>query len=256
MPTKSSKSKAKTQEFRSALARIKRAGLANIKNPKTAKATKANKAIVQKFGKVASGKSLAVSISAARAKQYRDAKHSEVQIVKLAGGKFKAIVSKQTGYSKAQISKGEPIFEGMVARVRPMKNGEIEKILLPIRRTSIPNFIEQLRTNPEWDKLKMSKDRFTLRFNFYDEEKGLNNPAQFGTMEQLATFLQGYKSSVRASKSTRHSQREYLEHLEILRIKRNEHDLRDADQIRAAKDRERLKRRARVFKKKFRARHR
>lgn len=251
MPTKSSKSKAQLQALRKGLARINRAGLANVKSPNSAGRTKANLALVKKFKNVAAGNSDTVKLSAKMAAIYSKAKTPGVTIIsapKGSKGKPVAIVSKKTGYTKTQISKGEPLFEGMIARIKPLKNGEIETIVLPISSSSIPQFIEALRTHPQWNDLKMKGDRFTLRFNVEGTIFGLNDPRQFGTMEQLATFLQGYQSAVAAANSNRKSQREYLEILEVVRIKKDKHDQRLPEQIERAEMQKKLRRYKRLRK--------
>lgn len=251
MPTKSRKSKGDLQAFRKSLSRLKRAGLSNVKSPEKATRTKANVALLRKFGAVATGNSSTVKLSPKMAALYREAKTPGITIVQpVKGSKQKptAIVSNRVGYTKTQISKGEPLFEGMIARIKPLKNGEIETIVLPISTSSIPRFIEALRTHPQWNNLKMNADRFTLRFNVEGTVYGLNDPRQFGTMDQLATFLQGYQSAVTASNSSRRSQGQYLEMLEVVRIKKNRQDLRTTDQKEAGKLRKKLGRYIRLKK--------
>lgn len=222
--TKSSKSKLSRQQLKAAITRLKRAGLSDIV---TGSPTKRERDLARL---IIRDESKAVKLTAAMAKRYEETTGHGIQIIR-SGKKNIAIVSNRIGYTKTQISKGEPIFEGMVARVRPLKNGEIETIVLPINSTSIPKFIEQLKDHPSWNGLKTKSERFTLRFNVEGNFYGLNDPQQFGTMQQLATFLQGYKSAFAASQSSRKSQKDYLEMLEIVRIKKNGADLRNAEQI-------------------------
>lgn len=249
MPTKSRKSGPGLQELRRGLSKIKRAGLADIKSPAKATRTKANISLFNKFKALATGNADSVKITPKMAARYTDARVPGITIIPAPRGSKKqatAIVSKRTNYTKAQVSKGQPIFEGMVARIRPLKNGEIETIALPVSHSSIPRFIEALKNHPEWNNLKMKgNERFTIRFNVEGKEYGLNEPRQYGTMAQLAEHLLHYTSAITASHSSAKSQREYLSMLEVVRIKKDQHDLRNSDQ----KGQDELKRKARRYAK-------
>lgn len=246
MPTKSRKSGPSLQELRAGISKLNRAGLSNIKNPKSATRTKSNLTLFKKYRTVATGQSDTVKLSPKMAARYKAAKVPGITIIPAPPGSKKrptAIVSKRTHYTRTQISKGEPIFEGMVARVRPLKGGEIETIALPISTNSIPKFIAELENHPDWNNLKMKGDRFTLRFNVEGNFYGLNDPRQFGTMQQLATFLRAYNSARSAAESSAKSQRDYLEMLEVVRIKKDHADLRNQEQ----KDRDQLKKKVRRY---------
>ena len=222
---KPTKSKFTKQELKAATARIKRSGLGEIltNSPSQRERNLAKQ--------IALGNSDSVVISKAMAKRYKETSGHGIEIIERPGKNPIAIGAKRLGYTKTRISKGEPIFEGMYARVRPLKGGEIETIVLPINSTSIPEFIEALKDNPEWNGLKTQNDRFTVRFHVDGATYGLNDPQQFGTMSQLAQFMQHYKSAHKAEGQSKRNQRKYLEMLEIVRVRKDRHDLRNEEQL-------------------------
>lgn len=196
------------QATRRDLAILKKKGLFTG-NPKKAPRSKKNLSLIKQYKKVLSGKADVWSIKPEMARRY---KRAHLKGIKVASGD-KVIVDKKLGYSRTRIIKGDPVFENMIAHVKPLENGEIETVVLPERFTNVIKMVEGLKTNPEWNGLKKSKENFTFRINGAPALQGQG----FRTLSALADYLSHYKQV--ADKNYRGAHQLY-DLFEIVRVKR------------------------------------
>lgn len=181
MTRRSSKSTPKIKHYRSLYAKAKRAGL--VKGDKDARSFVPSKYMKTKLNKISeylTPEYTTVKPSKTAYKLYRAAPNQTTPFAA-----FGRVVVRNDPKTKAEIRKG------FIARIRRLKNGTAERIILPITPQDLRDFAELVKKHPEWDDiLKVTTDDPDTSENFAFMFFGNPSLGRYGSMEALADALE------------------------------------------------------------------
>lgn len=170
------------KEFEHGFAVLRRKGLINPKlHVKDIRSTRYRKQQLRDLSGILTGDLAAVKAPRKAVKEFRE------QGARVIRGRI--LVAKHPE-EIAKVRKGE-LTESVITLNRPLRGEYVsERIILPVKYSSLRAFIEGIRENPErFDKLKNAVDNFAFQV-------GGNNTYQtaFTSMRELAEYLERYES--------------------------------------------------------------
>jgi hypothetical protein len=160
------------KSYRSEIRALKKQGIVSKKiDPRTQRPTKYMLSKIRRFGDVIRGDVNAVKASPDQIRQYTEKGLLEAR------GNF-LIVPKDSADQTARMRKG------LVAKYRPLKNGQERKVILPYRATDLEQLAHQIKDNAaDIDKMKEPTEQFG--FQLY----GHNSLAGEPDAERLAEYI-------------------------------------------------------------------
>lgn len=223
---------AELKAYRHGLAILKKKGvISHSVDARSATPTKHYKAQLKKHADIIADRATAVKVSAKKAKEYQDAGYERV-------GKNRVKVSKAPG-ERVHVSHGK-IFTR-----RALKNGEMERVILPHSFNDIAAWATEGAENPELDALKNAGEKFAFKYD------GHNSHATYLTFGQMQREISKYKIVESAAIQGGDYADQVVHKIEVLRIKMSDRAWQD---LSGDYDRERIANRRKYWRQRQRER--